>query len=732
MFTYGAATVTALDQGVATLAPALAFPAGQGQNNRWGFFIQGTEQLVDEAGEWYYDAIAGKVILNTGQGSAPVNVRASHLDFGVELPGAGSGNHQIAIQGIEFRHQREASVVLRGAGSGAHGVAVSDCVFREVYVGVQDRKVGAPAPGGCSLIENTFVDCYNMALVIPDKAGTLVRGNHLERIGMVPGLGQSEFGGYIGMSLGGSGYLVEENTLDQIGYGGIALSGTGAVRKNHIRKTSLTLTDGGGIQFDFSDGLVIEDNVILDLGGASNLVSAAPDYHAYQQLNNGIYFGDKLIRNTTVRRNLVAGCFQGIYVDHSKCSQNAVVAENTLFDNDLQLVITDYSNYRNDAAQVGCQGDGGQNPVHPCGVTQAHPNLLGTYSDTYSGNILYSLKPDQLSVVQAHVWPRNHGQMVDFGDFSGHYAHNPFSRALFRDQTFYCVQGVSTYLTSESHGIPYSNAGWTSGALGLEGESDLRISPLRQSRYPPSAVTNLELGVAPFCYDCPSGGTSTWSTPSTSGTDPDGTTYRRFTNQNWIEMYNEATTMPLIVAGTDPAPVGEVRPGIYRYKLKLRGTGIEAIQVGPYWTGGNYAGPIEQIPISAEWATHELYFAIEDKSSTDRMLTALHNVQRSLGAFTGTSIIDIDWVCVDRVEVDDLAYQSWMEDHHRLFYHAPLPGTEAGDRNVAATNGTLTIPGTTGQCWSDVFGNFYAAGDEIILDEWASIILFRMDVPDAN
>ncbi|MFZ1693128.1 MAG: right-handed parallel beta-helix repeat-containing protein [Flavobacteriales bacterium] len=728
MFTYHATTVMALDQGVATVSPALAFPAGQGQNNRWGFFIQGTEQLVDEVGEWYYDVANQRVVLNTGAGSAPEDVRASYLDFGVELPGAGSGNHQIVIQGIEFRHQREAAVVLRGAGNGAHGVAVSDCIFREVYVGVQDRKVGAPTPGGCTLVANTFVDCYNMALVIPDKAGTVVQGNRLERIGMIPGLGQSGFGGYIGMSLGGSGFLIEENTLDQIGYGGIALSGAGTVHKNHIRQTSLTLTDGGGIQFDFSDGLVIEDNVILDLGGPSSLVSAAPDYHAYKQLNNGIYFGDKYIKNTTVRRNTVAGCFQGIYVDHSKCSENAVLEENTLFDNELQLVITDYSNYR---AQAGCPGDGNPNPFHPCGVTQEHFNLKAAYTDSYRGNILYSLQPDQLSIVQAHVWPRNYGQMVDFGDFTGHYAHNPFSKAIFRDQTFYCVPDVSTYLTSESHGIPYSNAGWTTGVLRLEGESDLSTSPLQQARYPSAAITNHTLGIAPFCFNCPSGGQGAWSTPSTSGIDPDGTTYLRFTNQNWIEMFNESTTMPLIVAGGDPIPAGEVRPGIYRYTLKIRGTGTEAIQVGPYWTGGNYAGPIEQIPITAEWAEHVLYFNIEDKSSTDRMVTALQNVQRSLGAFTGTSIIDIASICVDRVLIDELAYKSWMEDQHRLFYYANLPGTEDDERNVASTSGMVTVPGTTG-CWSDVFGNFYAAGDQIPLDEWASIILFRMDVPDAN
>jgi len=136
-----------------------------------------------------------------------------------------------------------------------------------------------------------------------------------------------------------------------------------------------------------------------------NLESVATNYVSYYPICMGIYFGNTSIKNTTVERNTVARCRgTGIHVDHTKVSVNNVIRDNVLFDNEIQLGISDFSNN---------SGPGAAPPYHV-------PN----FNDVYSGNILYSIRPGQLCMHQFNVYSPN---PVDFGTFTNNRYYSPYN-----------------------------------------------------------------------------------------------------------------------------------------------------------------------------------------------------------------------------------------------------------------------------------------------------------------
>ncbi|MEZ4760448.1 MAG: hypothetical protein R2810_11775 [Flavobacteriales bacterium] len=68
-------------------------------------------------------------------------------------------------------------------------------------------------------------------------------------------------------------------------------------------------------------------------------------------MGHGIYFGNTTIRNTIVRRNTVKNCVSsGIHVDHTMVASGNQVKDNVLFNNGVQLSISDFSNYNGPGA----------------------------------------------------------------------------------------------------------------------------------------------------------------------------------------------------------------------------------------------------------------------------------------------------------------------------------------------------------------------------------------------
>lgn len=371
--------------------PNITYTTG---NYNWGFFLCNKLSELDAPGEWFHDAATGTLYLWAPTGGNPSTqvVEASLHDHGIFIEWQRS---RIRIQDIAFRGQRLTGVYNTGSFNTVNG-----CTFEKSYHGIQSYG------GTNTYSNNTFQNTYAAAMAVIDN-GTTISGNTLTDIALVAGLGETAFG-YHGMRVGGGTNVIRQNRIHNTGNSGIFVGETATVERNVISNFCVTVNDGGGIYWDNGQNMLIQDNVIRD--GVGNIESAATNYSVNGRILPGIYFGNAVIQNCIVQRNTVSNCSIGIQVDHTMVSQNNQVKDNILFNNGVQLNITDMSN------------------VNGPGATP--PYYKASYNTVYSGNQLYSLAPDQLCM---QVWNYYLQGNVDFGTFTNNKLYNPFNEMSIRN-----------------------------------------------------------------------------------------------------------------------------------------------------------------------------------------------------------------------------------------------------------------------------------------------------------
>ncbi len=377
----------------------------------WGFFMKGKLAELDMAGEWYFDRTAQKLYFWAPGGGNPggLNVEAAVYRAGVNCYWQ---RHDLKIQDIAFRHQRLAGVF----NDGANFVTTTGCDFQKLYHGIRS----AGANDICT--DNNFKNTYaTAALILGDNA--LIAGNTFRNIALVDGAGESLWG-YFGIRTTGTGTVIRGNMLDTIGYIGIIAEANALVEKNVVTHPLATMNDGGGIAIDHADGLIIQDNIVGDpIGSWENGAINVPPHNV--RMGIGIYFGNTSIKNTIAQRNTVYNCPQtGIHVDHTMVTTGIQIRDNVLFNNGIQITISDYSN--------------------ATGAGAVAPYYVPNYNDVYSGNVMYCLQKDQFCMLQYHT----HGaDPVDFGTFSNNRYFNPYNEMSIKVINF--VSGPQRLYTLE-------------------------------------------------------------------------------------------------------------------------------------------------------------------------------------------------------------------------------------------------------------------------------------------
>ncbi len=359
-------------------------------NNDWGYFIEGKLSELDMPGEWYHDMATNQIYFWAPNDQDPneLTVLASIHDKGLVATWQKSYIHiqDLTVQGQTFRGISTED---------ANNVLVTNCTIRLNYLGL------ASSGDNNHYINNTITHTFATGMNVWDT-NTLVENNTFHEVAIYPGMGEN-YWGYMGLNVTGAGCIVRGNRLNNIGYSGITVNNNVLVEKNVVTNACTILNDGAGITFDHNDGAVIQDNIVTDCFGT--LESVATNHYAYYAICFGIYFGNTSIKNTIVQRNTVARCNgAGLHVDHTMVSTGNQVKDNILFDNSVQLSISDYSNYNGPGATP--------------------PYFVPNYNTIYSGNIMYSLKKDQLCMRQFHV---NSTQWVDFGTYTNNKYYNPYN-----------------------------------------------------------------------------------------------------------------------------------------------------------------------------------------------------------------------------------------------------------------------------------------------------------------
>ncbi len=405
-WSYDTAYVSAFGNGVLTHSST----GNNLQSMQWGYFLRNKLELLDAPGEWYYDRAAGQLYLWCPSNANPNNalVEAAVLDNGIYVS---YQRHHIRIDGVHLKHQTDAALRL----SGSTQLEAMNCTISDTWQAI--RSTGNDQQFHDLLIQRT----YGTAVYLLD-ANSSFTNNTVQDVCMEAGLGENNWG-YFGLRINGAGMTVSNNRFEGIGYIAIVAESNALIERNVVRNAMALLNDGGGIAFDNADGMIVRDNIVQDLVG--NFESSALGWINAVPMTHGIYFGNISIKNTLVQGNTVSHCKgSGIHVDHTMVSGGNRIENNVLFDNTVQLSISDFSNYNGPGATA--------------------PFYVPAFNDTYSGNVMYCTNKDQLCMRQYHV---NGANWVDWGTFSNNRYFNPYNdRSIFLHNTF---NGTQRHFTLE-------------------------------------------------------------------------------------------------------------------------------------------------------------------------------------------------------------------------------------------------------------------------------------------
>ena len=365
----------------------------------YGYYFDNKLSLLDTEGEWFYDKAAGKLYLYAPGGVNPgtLNVEAVTKVNGVYM---NINVANITIQDLKIKGFRETGV----DGYTGNNFTVQRCnISRIERYGIRLNGINN------RIYDNVIEDVLNTSITGVFTQGE-ISGNFINRTGLVAGYGEDGYGYYGMLIWNATGTIIENNTIDSTGYGGISISTSAIVRKNVISYSLLTLNDGGGISVGTSDGLEISDNIISNSIGNTES-SANPVSYA-----SGIYVNESVLNNTVIQRNSVYACrFVGIIIDMKYPSSGNVIRNNLLYNNFAeQIRFSDWSS----------------------------TVFVPAFNTIIKGNIFYSLQATQICM--KHIMFRN-SSFSDFGVFDSNYFCNPYSEYVINRTMVYGTFAVNNY-----------------------------------------------------------------------------------------------------------------------------------------------------------------------------------------------------------------------------------------------------------------------------------------------
>ncbi|WP_425291094.1 PA14 domain-containing protein [Spirosoma linguale] len=290
-------------------------------SDNWGFFIQNHPNTLDQTGEWYYNPSTKTIQLYDNQ-TNPNTQKITATVF----------SDIITVSGVSFITIR--NLQLTQALSSNLTVTNSSNL---VISGNDLTKSGEDAllvkgSGQQLLIENNLIeDANNNGVDIGTYQNVTFRGNIIRRVGLIPGRGKSGDGTYVGfLSATTANMLIEDNTLDNIGYNALNFSANTTIQRNQISNFCLTKSDGSGLYIWNGNQLPMA-NIRLVANTVTNGIGAPEGSPAGSSSGaNGIYLDD-CTTNIEVSGNTVGHCKGlGIFLHGSS---NITLSGNTSFNN---------------------------------------------------------------------------------------------------------------------------------------------------------------------------------------------------------------------------------------------------------------------------------------------------------------------------------------------------------------------------------------------------------------
>ena len=398
---------------------------------QWGYLLRNKLSFLDTAGEWYFDSATNTVYLWAPSNANPNNltVEMTSLAQGIYF---GSSATNVTVRNLVVEGQNTYAVQI----SQSKRITIENLDIRNAYSGIYQYGTSGNPVADRNVFRNNHIRDLNIyGITLFGGDGHLIEGNLIERISLVPDRIFSSSMTHIGIATPGTTTNAStiRNIVRDIGWSGLAVSGSGAVTENLVERTMRTLTDGGGITFDSTDGLLINKNIVKDVGvgsgatagtgGSPNMESQPLLYESYSAKDKGIYFGDGsaggttpvAIRNTTIENNVIINSTDGVWIDHGLGFENNRVINNIVYSfNRAGIGFSDYSNYR-------------FFPSIDCNVSRSNsPCYIGQYSDVVTGNKIYGVASHQNPLYLLQVYSNGTGAVADFGTIDNNYYSNPY------------------------------------------------------------------------------------------------------------------------------------------------------------------------------------------------------------------------------------------------------------------------------------------------------------------
>lgn len=304
------------------------------------YFFSRKLNLLDIAGEWYYDDVAKKLYAYFPNGQMPSS--SDLIEYSSALYGFNS--YQVpynTIRDLEFRHQQIAGIhIIRST-----NVEISNNKFYESKYGIHGWGSNTVALSGTKVLNNTFENIHRVAIDFTNNTdGALISDNVIRRTAMIMALmqsGQSDaWGNYgyweygLGIQFYGSNSTIIRNRIDSTGRQSIAAGGSGAsvlIKNNVIDHPCINYNDCGGI--------MPLGNSIVD---ANIIKNAIPFLNSDQYIGNGprgIYPDFKT--GDLIKNNTIVNVVTGIGLTNSKTE---TVVKNTVYNASLNAFMMNRKN----------------------------------------------------------------------------------------------------------------------------------------------------------------------------------------------------------------------------------------------------------------------------------------------------------------------------------------------------------------------------------------------------
>jgi hypothetical protein len=257
----------------------------------FGFFIQNDARTLDIQNEWYYNPNTKKIKIYST--SMPTGVQVASVDDLITVTGS-----YITIDGLAITGANDEAIT--GNSMIRENVTIKNC---SIFLIGGDAITGLKSNG--LVISGNNITNINNNGIETNANNCVVQNNLLSNIGIYPGMGTLI---YMGISAEGTGVLVNNNSVINVGYTGISFYGNSiSVKNNYIDSFCQVVDDGGGIYTYTGTRASMSNDTIL--GNIVNNGIGAIDGSAGNMSTTavGIYF-DNNSKNVEVAYNTIANC----------------------------------------------------------------------------------------------------------------------------------------------------------------------------------------------------------------------------------------------------------------------------------------------------------------------------------------------------------------------------------------------------------------------------------------